>query len=1329
MLSTKDYRDQAHWKWTLRVPGGPEIEHDVDLSADCDLVSSLAAPYSRLAAEGTARGTPSWSAAERQLGREIGERVLGEAICERLLQWASNRPKDRVSPVLLELAPDTRELAGLPLSLATTGPSPSAPGRSEQMLADRRIRFIHCPPPVAGPSQDLSDGSAADGQALPVCLVGVFSSGSHARADAAQHEEYILRRRLLGVAVGDRMRLTLRNLVHEVGEPDFRRSLSPAGAHSPTDPSALVLHIAGRTAAGPGPLTDTIGGKHLLAADKVAQALGRGRDRLGLVVLSSPPPGTPGMRERLARLGIEPGGRDVDADTPEPAAVDLPWQLAETLECPVLSFRYPIPEGVIAEICGGLYTTLLTGQDCLPDALEQVLDGLKLSGLDRCSPTLYHPKALGLRLRCARGDHGVSGRLDFVSHPDVLRKAGAVLDAGSPHRGVLLHGIESIGKRACVHALRDRYEHLFHLCVPFDAARTAMGVQSALFAFYAGLSEKFGLLPEWTATKKRLDSSRSLQDFDRELDVFNRMLNVRCANRRALIALLNADWLTDGYRAAGQWRYPPWGRLIRALVDHEGLSRLVITSARAIEFAGRRPGETPRGDRIKSVAVHPLTAGQSLTLAGTESMRNLSGFVLPGAAGHVPGWPDEERRSLVRRLIESADGHPGLLRLAEKEAGSAESLDAFLKSVGRNGEDSRKLTEWTKAFTENALGGQVEADAARLLLWLLCALEDNERFIPGPSRSSGRAPAAGPARGSGTVLARLWAGICTEPVPRLRPLLSNGGWTVPPDPPGGEASDDFARWPELAVLTVGTPPLDWLLNTALVRCAEDAHGGTRLTIQRTVAEAALETAPEEYVRELRSRAAAALTWALQDALRSESYDGRQTVLRHARALVPYLVHGSRSSALVDVAEVILERDPRILTNETVRLALRDAFPEQMREIEEASDERPPLSPGRGPTGRWHRNSERITWFERLRDRLEIPPRSEGQGSAQGADLMAAHRIGELRAQGDLAGALAEADRCLGQAREGGADTWRLASLRALRARVGIDAGDYKAAAEEAEDVLLDSHSWDGSGRGARTTDFLRAVLRDATALCARYCDDAVTRQDCVHDCLDVSRRAAKKLTKRLEYQDALESEQLRAYVHGCAVLMDPPCDQSRQHVLRHIQECYDLAEGDGDWALMGQALSAKAEVLRGRNPGSALTSELGALRFHYLGGTPMDIARCHENIGRGLGPDVAGDQVRPSGALVHHLAAALIRRLTGDGRLPDSLSSLDELLLASAPSLPRAVRDLEAAIGKSATGPGELGLEEMVTFLAKEESADAALAALVDELLRRQEGTDDPPVT
>ncbi len=160
-----------------------------------------------------------------------------------------------------------------------------------------------------------------------------------------------------------------------------------------------------------------------------------------------------------------------------------------------------------------------------------------------------------------------------------------------------------------------------------------------------------------------------------------------------------------------------------------------------------------------------------------------------------------------------------------------------------------------------------------------------------------------------------------------------------------------------------------------------------------------------------------------------------------------------------------------------------------------------------------------------------------------------------------------------------------------------------------------------------------------------------------------------------------------------------------------LRDCRDLFEREHATADLGKTLSALADIEDKAGHGQdAIDLERTALRYKYLTPGLDAIAGSHHNLGNYLARHAA-DHPR---ALTHHLTAALLHSLAGDGlaRAPLTAAAEDLTRLPAGAAVPAAPGKLSAAVGEV---PG-VHLDKLLAQLTPDPAATAsALTALLGQ--------------
>ena len=353
----------------------------------------------------------------------------------------------------------------------------------------------------------------------------------------------------------------------------------------------------------------------------------------------------------------------------------LAVELNRRLGCAVLAMRYPVHDEFALALSGKLYALLALEGQPLPDAVRTALHELTSAAdagargtvfppLSLAAPTLIGSRAVGLRL--AAPDRDSSGIDDspesamigfppqperFVGRTGVMARASATLAAGSGVPGILLFGMPGGGKTACALELAYGHEHAFDRLVWYKAPDEVTDIAGALADFARVLGRCLNGLE---AIGVLADDDIPAASLPELIPLLRRM--------RLLIVIDNADSLLTG---DGCWRDVRWGDLIDALAGQpNGPNRLILTS-RCV------PARVP-GLRVEAVGM--LSANESLLLA--RELPNLNAL----ARGETPDMEPYTARRLARRIFYIAQGHPGMLELADGRAARPNRLVELIEA-------------------------------------------------------------------------------------------------------------------------------------------------------------------------------------------------------------------------------------------------------------------------------------------------------------------------------------------------------------------------------------------------------------------------------------------------------------------------------------------------------------------------------------------------------------------------------------------------------------------------------------------------------------------------
>lgn len=705
------YESPARWRWVLTERGGVVLaDHDVRLDEGCWQYGA----FSDLQRWLSLRTAPDrWGEEEAEilteLGEWIGERVFG-SVGTALV---GERPAT-VRVVVPSEPEEARQLMYRPLELAQVDGLPIAvQGVTLVMqIGDQELR-----------------SKAAVGERLRV--LGLFSLPTGDRPLDLRRERRGLAQLFDQIATSTGRAVDVRMLQYGVTRERLREILEE-------DEGWDIVHVSSHGEPGTLFLEKDDGSADPVQAGELVGLLEATRERLKLVTVSacsSAAEGAEGNAEQQfgwpnqALSAVSPGEQaatEVEPAAERPAAA-LATELVDELDCAVLAMRLRVEDDFAIRLGQALYKLLVReGRPlarALGVALKEVSDDSACSTLSVAIPALFGARAVDLRLAAPECPHldspeRKSREFDppehFVGRVEVMAPASAALAPRSGASGVLLLGMDGAGKTACALELANTHEHVFTHLVWFDAHPQGRDIGGALKRFVLTLESE---LPGFQVVG-RIDSAPWIQ---RHVPVLTEAMR----RQQVLIVLNNVESLLD---TSGSWRDPRWNDVITALVDHSGPSRLIMTSCR------RPDGLHPRV-RVQTIGV--LSRDEALHLA--RQLPNLARLI----DGQVDGLDPVVSRALAKRVLEVAQGHPGLLQQANAQAADLNRLQALLEAAGqawrqtgglpdgffttgKPGAAERDYLHVLRAWTRAAIAALTLAE--RDVFLFFCCLEGDDRL-------------------------------------------------------------------------------------------------------------------------------------------------------------------------------------------------------------------------------------------------------------------------------------------------------------------------------------------------------------------------------------------------------------------------------------------------------------------------------------------------------------------------------------------------------------------------------------------------------------------------
>jgi tetratricopeptide (TPR) repeat protein len=733
LLRAVDVEDRYRWRWLLQdeASGVPLADHAVALdpaSAEMDAFEDLHR-YLRWQADPGRRVETETALVER-VGAWIGQRVLGEAVGRQIVAAAPTSVRVSV-PQAVEF------LLFRPLELAHVDGMPLA-GRGD-------VGFVF-------------DVGAAGRDKQPVArrlrMLAVFSLPTDSTALALRRERFELTRLVRRLAARDRRAVDLEVLQYGVTRQTLKERMTASGGPD-------VLHISAHGGAGVVVLERRDGSTDAVPTAELLTLLSPGRSRVKLVVVSACQSAAATRAETLGWLRLDEASAQAQAEAdaeaglgtalgpagsagPDDAGVMAPAprvlagvarQVALELDCAVVAMRYPVRDEFAIALSDNLYEGLfrldLTADAALPRAVAAAALSPSGSALSIATPTLFGFGAVGLSLSppiappqmdpsTVRMERFPDEPLRFVGRARVMATASAALAPRSPHSGVLLHGMAGAGKTACALELAYRHQDAFATLAYWEAPQREDQFGGALTSLALALEAQLG------------DYGFAMVDKIDTIDGLRRLLPrlSRLLEQAGLLLVL--DNLETLLTPTGVWRDQRWAELAAALTGHGGESRTIMTS---------RIAPTGLDSHVLVQPMHALSRDETVLLA--RELPHLRSLLHADAGPpRRPGTDVDADRATVREVLNLVQGHPKLLELADAAAAdptrlaahiasaqaAAEAREPLLAEFFGDGESSLDADGFLSAlFGWTATSIQMLPDQARLLMRMLCLLEDDDR--------------------------------------------------------------------------------------------------------------------------------------------------------------------------------------------------------------------------------------------------------------------------------------------------------------------------------------------------------------------------------------------------------------------------------------------------------------------------------------------------------------------------------------------------------------------------------------------------------------------------
>jgi len=711
ILEARDFRDPQHWRWALTDSQGKFL---ADQEVSLDLANPNYSAFIDLAGFLKANSSPDrWLEDQirlmQQVGSWMGREALGQ-VGERIAKFSTP------VTVRVQVPPEASGLLYRPWEMALAGGKP---------LALRNVSLVF---EITGEKPEIN--------VVPVQerlrMLAVFSLPTDASSLSLRRERYQLMKLIRDLAQSYGFAIELRVLQYGTTRESLQEALEEGAGWD-------LIHFSGHGDKAMLILEKPDGSHDAVSSEELSELLSLACGRLKLVTLSACLSAAATVQETLEWLKIsvtkteEIQASASQRDAPMPA---LAIELMTKLDCAVLAMRYRVGDEFAISLASELYRQLMEKGNTLPRSLQiSMQKALKYDynaatpPLSLATPALFGSRSAEMIIKPPLAPEGdfVPPRIGlsyfppepkrFVGRSRPLGRASSAMARDSEKRGVLFQGMAGAGKTAC--ALETAYHqsrsHRFRHFVWHQAPKENEEIEGSLVKLALDIQKQ---LP-WVKMVHLVDRS---EEFKAWLPVLSKMLE----QNSILIVLDNLENLLA---SDGGWKDERWGWLIDALLNHDGLSRLILTS--------RNPLRDLEGNsRLIVEQINSLSRNEAMLLA--REMPNLGKLLL----GKSPVG-QEKGRDLVRRTLSLVQGHPKLIELADAQAADPAALEEYLE--GAMGAWSEKTDHLDRFFSEGESARSAEEFlkilsrwtqdvsrnlplASRTLFQFLCALEDSDRL-------------------------------------------------------------------------------------------------------------------------------------------------------------------------------------------------------------------------------------------------------------------------------------------------------------------------------------------------------------------------------------------------------------------------------------------------------------------------------------------------------------------------------------------------------------------------------------------------------------------------
>jgi tetratricopeptide (TPR) repeat protein len=617
--------------------------------------------------------------------------------------------------------------------------------------------------------------------------------------------------------------------------------------------------------------------------------------------------------------------------------------------------------------------------------------------------------------------------------------------------------------------------------------------------------------------------------------------------------------------------------------------------------------------------------------------------------GQVAGIGTQTARQLAVGVLEVAQGHPKLLELADGQAARPRQLQNLLDTAGEAWQQAGGLPEGFFATGETAAG---EEDFLQVLAaWTAVAAN---QLAPAARDLFCFLCCLEESDRGWAVLEANWA--------RLRERLGRLG-----DPPS--LDENLA-----AVAAVGLAAI-----TPATQRAADEYG-----IHPGVAAAGRDLAGDAFRQAADTELAA--VWAGVAQMAKEREAEEQTsgmVVRAGLSAAPYLLRLGAWKQARDMLGDVLTRDWSQVAAEAALPALRTiATALQGTESEPVA------------VGVLAMALERIDPEAAGRQREQLLAAAVARDDYAIASVVATHLSDYRRKVGRLSEALNLSEDAIRYDQLAGFGPWTQLGDEARRLYILNEMGQYGQVLAEVRRLRehMSTLPTSSSQLEARSPWDARESLLNAGLL-------AAVRLGRWQEALELNGAETASMAARGAPQDAIA--RIRFNDYSPLLMLDRP-----DEAVELLRECRQVFEAAHDIQSLGGVLVALGEIeAMRRHNDVAIGLQRDALRYAYVAQDMNTILIGHHNLG-----DYLFHDGQPGDALAHHLAAALLRKVTGTSELDQSVTgAAQDLRAGSHRTVPADVAELCRRVGEVS---GVL-LDQLLTGLTDPQSAENALQQLI----------------